>query len=70
MTFELFNADDILVKKTLEELNLDLRRADNTKLMLLSSDLLSVLIIHFLNPDDVIRELASRALVILFIINV
>lgn len=62
MTYELYNSDDILIKKTLEELNLDLRRADNTNLLLLSSDLLSVLVIHFLNPDNQIRELASRAM--------
>lgn len=63
MTYELSKADDILIIKTLEEINLDLRRGDNTNLMLLSSDLLSVLIIHFLNPDDTIRELSSRAMI-------
>lgn len=63
MTYELFKADDILIIKTLEQLNLDFRKADNTTLMLASSDLLSVLIIHFLNPDNTIRELTSRAMI-------
>jgi len=62
MTYELYSADDILIKKTLEEINLDFHRGDNTNLMLLSSDLLSVIVLHFLNPDNVIRELASRAI--------
>lgn len=63
MTYELCNADDILVIKTLEELNLDLRRADFTNLMLLSADLLAVIVTHFLNSNNTIRELASRAMV-------
>lgn len=63
MTYELCNADDILVIKTLEELNLDIRRADFTNLMLLSADLLSVIVTHFLNPNETIRELASRTMV-------
>jgi len=65
MTFELYHEDDILKLKTLEEINEDFRRGDNINLALLSSDLLSVLVGHYKNEDNGIREMSSRAVVIL-----
>ena len=66
MTYELHNEPDELKQKTLEEINEDLARGDNINLILLSSDLTTVIIKHFLHSNGKIRELASRAIVIFF----
>lgn len=63
MTLETWNESDILKIKTLKEINEDLRRADFTNLMNLSSDLVSVMVKLFQHEIDEIRELSSRAIV-------
>lgn len=62
-TLELARASDVLKTKVLTELNEDVRQADKINLMLLSSDILTVLISLLQNPDDTIRELTSSILV-------
>ena len=62
-TYELSFVSDILKLKTLKEINEDFHRADSITLALLSSGLLAVLLEHFEEKNDEIRELVSRAVV-------
>jgi hypothetical protein len=64
MTYELHKGSDDLKIKTLEEINNDITRGDFINLIMLSSDLVTVIVKNFLNLDAKIRELASRAMVI------
>jgi len=63
MTLQLVDATDILKLKTLEEINEDFKRGDFINLALKSSDLLTIIIKHFKDKDDQIRELASRSVI-------
>ena len=69
MTRELLFSDNILKKKILEELNEDVKKADNITLMLLSSDIYPVIIKCLKDEDNDIRELSSHLLVTLLIKN-
>jgi hypothetical protein len=62
MTYELHKGSDDLKIKTLEEINNDITRGDFINLIMLSSDLVTVIVKNFLNLDAKIRELASRAM--------
>lgn len=61
--YELSYVSVILKLKTLKEICEDLHRADKVTLCLLSSDLLGVLLNHFEDTNDELRELATHAVV-------
>ncbi|EGR29633.1 rtdr1-prov protein, putative [Ichthyophthirius multifiliis] len=63
MARQLVQETDILKLKILTEINEDFRRSDFINLALLSSDILEVLIKHFQDKSQNIRELASRSIV-------
>jgi len=68
-TYELSFVSDILKLKTLREINEDFHRADLITLALLSSGLLAILLDHFSEENQEIRELVSRAVVIFINFN-
>lgn len=63
--YELTFVTNPLKLKILKEICEDFHRADNITLCLLSSGLLGVLLQHFAEKDEELRELATRATVFL-----
>lgn len=62
MTREMSGTDDVLRRKVLIEINEDFHQADKINFALTSSTLLKELVKCLVEKDEVIRELASRAL--------